>query len=144
MLKLAHSVRPEKLCVRLENSKLEEIARTKSWRQERDSFQTNQLDYAICRRLRRPCEGCQEALCFFQFSPILHVCLVVPKENNCTFLKHPVLLIFPEIEVNLKNCGPEKPTRMITMTELHNGSICNRHVHSCSCSTQIHSTKYRT
>jgi hypothetical protein len=79
-----------------------------------------------------------------QLSLILYVCLVVPKENNRTLQKHPILFtIIPEIEVNLKICGPEKPTCMTTMSALHNGSICNEHVHSCSHSSQIHSIKFR-
>lgn len=82
---------------------------------------------------------------FHQLSFTLYPCLVVPKENNCTLQKYPILLtIIPEIEVNLKICGPEKPTCMTTMSTLHNESMCHQHVHSCSRSTEIHSTEFRT
>ena len=48
-------------------------------------------------------------------SVIIHITgacrLVIPKVYNGTLQKHPILLIMPEIKVNLKDRGSVKPTR---------------------------------
>ena len=116
MSESTHFMTPIMFCVRLEVPKVQEMARTKQEFEARHSFQTNQLGNAIVPRWKMPCEGYQEALRFIQLSLILNIgaCrLAIPKVYNGTLQKHPILLIMPEIEVNLKHCGSVKPIRKV-------------------------------
>ena len=144
MSESTHFMTPIMFCVRLEVPKVQEMAHTKQEFEAQHSFQTNQLGNAIVPRWKMPCEGYQEALRFIQLSLILNIgaCrLAIPKVYNGTLQKHPILLIMPEIEVNLKHRGSVKPIRKGLSCD---GSICNRHVHSRSRCTQIHCTQHGT